>query len=278
MKKFQVALIMAGVILTAILFSLPKTIVGGESKSSITTPASATRDIPSNSTQAEIEQIHSVEISPEQQTRLTELKKKLNSFREKEKKITFADSIAEIYRSGGIFDSVAEYSGLVASFEPSVKNLEKAGDAYYQAFSASAGENKALGMRSRGYFQQILDKNPANLEVKSKLAMTWVASESPMKGIGLLREILEQDPDNETALYNMGILSLQSGQNEKAVERFQHLLKVNPANANAQFYLGMAELNLGRKKEAEVAFNRAKKLEPDPAFQSVIDSYIKKTK
>jgi Flp pilus assembly protein TadD len=104
-------------------------------------------------------------------------------------------------------------------------------------------------------FDKIEDKDPNSVEAQGKIAMTWVNSETPMKGILKLRELADKNPTNEYLAYQLGMLSFQSGQFEKAVARFESVIKLNKENVNAFFYLAQSLKELGRKKEAMVALN-----------------------
>jgi tetratricopeptide (TPR) repeat protein len=279
MKKTQILIILAGIVVVILLYKLPKTIVADS------------KEIAHNEADNQVDENHSEEEGSEEfinthsgagfkidQERLDYYKKQFYSFSDQEKKLIFADSIASLFKKAGQYDSLAYYLAQKATLNADDKNLIDAGEAYFEAFSASGGKRLEYNTKAREYYQQALDKKPGNMGVKAKLAMTYVATENPMQGIVLLREILDKDPENEDALYSMGILSIQSGQNDKAVERFNHLLKVNPAHANGRFYLGLAYLNLGKNKRAKAEFEKARSLDKDPGFQSVVDSYLKEIK
>ena len=159
------------------------------------------------------------------------------------------------------------------------KNLLSAADAYMQASDLVSVNEKSVYMdKSRLYYQKALDLNAKNLDTKSKLAMTYVATSTPMKGIALLREVIEEDPKNETAIFNLGYLSMQSGQYSKAVDRFKSLIEINPEHASGTFYLGLSYLELGNKSKANQYFTKAKGLDTDPEFQAIVDSYLEKSK
>lgn len=107
--------------------------------------------------------------------------------------------------------------------------------------------------------------------------MTYVATETPMKGITMLREVVEKDPNNEMANFNLGILSIQSKQYEKAVPRFEKIVEMNPENWKARFYLGIAFKESGKKEKAKEQFELVKKLEQDPEVINIVDGYLKET-
>lgn len=277
MKKLQIIVVLAGLVLIAIFYQLPKTLVSDNVELN-DSEHEGTSDHENEHTADNFEEMHPNTNLKIDENKLDGYKKQFYSLKDPKKKIIFADSISALYRAAGQFDSLAYYCSLKADLQADEQSLLAAGDAYFEAFSASGANNKKLNNRARDYYQKVLDSSPDNLDAKAKLAMTYVATETPMKGIMILREILEKDPENESALYNLGILSIQSGQYDKAVERFNDLLKINPDNSNGRFYLGLAYLNMGRTKSAREEFEKAKELDKDPGFQSVVDSYLKELK
>ena len=191
-----------------------------------------------------------------------------------------ATILARRYNSVERFDSAGYYLEQVALARPSAQNWQQAADAYFQAFSFAATDDrvKLLGGKARELYAKVLKDQPGNLDAKTNLGMAYMASENPVQGVTLLREVLEADPSNEKALYNMGILAVQSNQYDKAVKRFQDLVKVNPKNVNGQFYLGVTLARTGANEEAKAAFLTAKRLSADPALAASVDEEIAKMK
>jgi len=221
---------------------------------------------------------HTHKPSDDEQKKIQDFTKNYYSISDKEKKRIFADSIVTYYIQFHQYDSVAKYSGEIAILQPTEKNLVSAADAYMQASDlVSVNDKPAYMDKARLYYEKALDVNAKNLDTKSKLAMTYVTTSTPMKGISLLREVVKEDPTNETALFNLGYLSMQSGQYEKAADRFEALIKVNPAHASGTFYLGLSYQELGNKAKANQYFKKAKGLDNDPEFQAIIDSYLKES-
>jgi Flp pilus assembly protein TadD len=132
--------------------------------------------------------------------------------------------------------------------------------------------------KAQEFYQKVLDSDPDNLEVKTKMAMTYISTSNPMQGIKMLMEVLKVDPQNESALFNLGMLSIQSGQYDKAVERLDTLVKINPSHTQAQLLLGIAWMNLGDKVKARAQFEKVKQMDKDPAVQATVDSYLKDLK
>ena len=197
-----------------------------------------------------------------------------------EKNAIFADSLANLYLEAGQFDSAAWFAEEASTFFNTIESRIKAGDMYYQAYTFAVDQSKqnSLAAKAQEFYEKVLEAQPENLDVKTKMAMTYVSSASPMKGIMMLREVLAQDPKNEMALFNMGMLSIQSGQYDKAVERLQELVVINPSNTQARLLLGIALMNVGDKAGAKEQFEKVKQQDNDPAVQATVDSYLKDLK
>ena len=194
------------------------------------------------------------------------------------KRSEVALNLARRYETVQRFDSAGYYYEEVAKVQPGIQASQRAADAYFQAFSFAATDErvKMLGGKARELYTQVLAKSPDNLDAKTNLGMTYMASDNPVKGIMLLREVLAADPRNEKALYNLGILAVQSNQYDKAVERFQELVKVNPKSVNGQFYLGVTSARTGAKDQARKAFLAAKSLSADPALAASVEEELAK--
>ena len=269
MSKLQIGITALAIGFVFLLFLLPKGIIKKE------------KELPMANKEIKQETVipadaHKAKLGESDEKMINELTKEFATVLNTEKKIKFADSLAIIYRKFHQYDSAAKYTEEVAKLNPTSLAFEKAGDAYNMAYTVASEERKPiLNEKSRSFYKSVLEKSPGNLEVKSKLALTFIGTENPMEGILMLREILKTDPKNETALYNLGILSMQSGQYQKAIDRFKELIDINPNNANAHFYLGMSFMNAGEKKKARIAFEAARALENDPAFQATVETYLK---
>jgi tetratricopeptide (TPR) repeat protein len=212
-----------------------------------------------------------------------ELNRLLTSYRTESdaaKRRDLGASLARRYEGVQRFDSAGYYYEQIAQTKPSASAWQRAADAYFQAFSFAATDERVtlLGGKARELYGKVLKAEPGNLDAKTNLGMAYMASENPVQGVTLLREVLAADPRNEKALYNMGILAVQSNQYDKAVGRFQDLVKVNPKSVNGQFYLGVTLARTGAKEEARAAFLAAKSLSDDPALAASVEEELAKLK
>ncbi len=197
-----------------------------------------------------------------------------------QKNAIFADSLRNLYTQAGQFDSAAWYAEQAATFFKTTESFLKTGNSYYEAytFALAPEKQKAMAEKTQEWLGKAIEANPKNLEARTKMAMTYLSSSSPMKGIQMMREVLAEDPKNEFTLFNMGILSIQSGQFDRAIDRLNELIEVNPNHIQGQLLLGVAYMNKGSKEKAKTQFEKVKKLDNDPAVQATVDSYLKDLK
>ncbi len=270
MRRAQIIAVLLAVVVVGVLYSLPKVMVGDKDKKIENQAATA-------NAAAQGDAAHNSSLNTEQAEIIKNLTNQYELVKDNEKKITFADSLASLYRQAMIFDSVAVFREAIVALKPSEKNLLQAADACYDAFFFVTNQQKAgeYGEKARDYYQQVLDKNPKLLDAKAKMAMTYATSANPMQAIQKLREVLAEDAKNEQALFNLGLLSIRSGQYEKAVERFAELLKNNPANLQAKLYLGISYAEMGDKTKARQLLEEAKAATKDVMILNAADEYLK---
>jgi tetratricopeptide (TPR) repeat protein len=266
MLKTRLLLIGICAIVILLLFQLPKVVVENESPLANESIDTVTSNIQSH-----------VQAPKEISANIKQLRTLFVTSTEKEKNAIFADSLETLYRLANRFDSAAWFAEEASKFFNNKESWIKTGDDYYQAYTLALDQSKQkmLAGKAQEFYGKVLNEDPVNLEVKTKMAMTYLTSPNPMQGITMLREVLAKDPKNELALFNMGMLSIQSGQYERAVERLEELVEVNPAHIQGQLLLGLALMNSGDSKRAREQFEKVKKLDKDPAVQATVDSYLK---
>ena len=272
MKKSQLILIILGIGALAGLYALPKVVVDNEAS---TTTVEDTNS--QQGTTSDITETHENELSSENRSKADALRQSLNTASEVSEKIAAAKQIAAIYQKEGIFDSAAFYLEKASEINPKDLALaEETGKAYYEAYTFALDKSKVedLAEKTRSFLNQVLEKNPRRLDLKTKVAMTYVSSANPMQGITMMREILEEDPQNEDGLFNMGLLSMQSGQYQRAAERFEELIKYHPDNLQGQFYLAVSYFESKEKNKAKAQFEEVKKMTQDPMILESVQSYL----
>ena len=272
MLKTRILLVIGSAITIWLIFLLPKVVVNNEADI-----GQDSADSVSGNTNPS-QEVHT-EASVETLRAIRQLRAQFSEGLPKEKNAIFADSLATLYEDAGKFDSAAWFAEEASKFFNTIESWSKAGEQYYQAytFSVDQGKQEQLAEKTREFFQKVLEASPENLEVKTKLAMTYLSS-SPMQGVMMLREVLAADPKNELALLNMGMLSIQSGQHARAVERLEELIKINPNHGQGNLLLGIALMNTGERQRAKQQFEKVKQIDSDPAVQATADSYLEDLK
>lgn len=265
MLRTRIILVAASLLVVWLLFQLPKSVVSNEDNLESDTTSTAAPH---------------TEASPELKSRIAALRSAYKTSTEREKSAIFADSLAGQYKQADKFDSAAWFAGEAASFFNTPESWIKAGDQYYEAytFALDASRQREMAARAQEFYGKVLAADPNNLDVKTRMAMTYLSSENPMQGISMLREVLATDPENREALFNMGVLAIQSGQYERAVERFEALIAVDSTHLQGQLLLGVALMNAGKRDEARVQFEKVKTMDQDPAVQAEVDSYLQDLK
>jgi tetratricopeptide (TPR) repeat protein len=276
MKKSIILSCVLALALVGTLYSLPKVVVNTKAKEVDTgkseVAAAPGASAPAASASKTSSPMHDgATLSPEQQKNVDQLRSGFNQASGKDKiaaGLKLSDTFAKLQK----FDSAARYAETVAELSPSIENITRAGDRYYEAYGFAVDDAKAksLGIKTREFYGKAIEKNPGLLAAKANMAMTYVNTENPMSGILMLREVLDTDPTNELALFNLGILSMRSNQYSKAADRFRQILTNNPENTKAKFYLGLTLVELGKKDEARKVLAEVKKEEKDPVIQQAL--------
>jgi tetratricopeptide (TPR) repeat protein len=269
MLKTRIILIVVSAVVISLVFLLPKVVVDNDSaltegRSDSTTGTPASHPAPPAKVLSRIKQF----------------RRQWTEGAGNEKNAIFADSLASLYSIAGKPDSAGWFAGEAARFFKTEEHVKQAGDLYYEAYTLALdqGRQEIFAVQAREYYQQVLDSHPENLEVKTKMAMTFLSSQRPMQGISMLREVLEEDPNNELALFNLGMLSIQSGQYERAVDRFSTLIRINPNHTQGHLLLGIALKNTGDLVGARAQFEKVKEIDKDLDVQATVDSYLKDLK
>lgn len=282
MRKKQILVSVVAVAAIGVLLSLPKIVVDNEGRNnnleSRQDEAAMTEDpvVDNSASPATSADPHSVKIPEDIQFKIDSLREGYKSSANSEKSATFANSLMAAYQSVDLLDSAAWYAEQVAIQSNDLKDQKKAGELYYEAFTYAVDARKAeaLGGKARSFYEEVLEANPNDFEAKTKVAMTYVSTSNPMKGIRMLREVLEKDENNELAIFNLGLLSLQSSQYKKAAERFEKLVSINPDHLQAQYWLGVSYFESGEKQKAKAQFEKVKKMDADPEIVASADNYL----
>lgn len=127
-------------------------------------------------------------------------------------------------------------------------------------------------------FNKAIELNPTETQHKINLALVYVETEQPMRGISMLRDLAQKEPNNTAVLLALGQLSVRSGQYDKAIERYQQVVKIEPNNLRAYYAMAQVYQSLGKVQDAIEAYNQCLAFSDDEKFKSEIQQNIKKLK
>ena len=178
MLKNRIILIAVSAALIIILYLLPKVVVRSDDQPTATSSADVTSPDPHGATPVTLQQA------------IGRLRAGYAASGAGEKNAIFADSLADLYWGAGKFDSAAWFANEAATFFNTMESWIKAGESYYQAYTFALDQLKQeeLAEKARQYFWSDSQENPGNLEIKTKMAMTYLSSGNPMQGITMLRK------------------------------------------------------------------------------------------
>lgn len=260
MKKNLLIILLVGLGISALLFSLPKGNVAGKTQN--TPSGGANRDAGSEKTEKvaekEEKEAHAAPLSTAQLKEISTLKSALAAAKTDASQVKALENLMRSFMNASHYDSAAVYAANYADQHPSLTNVLRAGQLFFEAqtYALNGQKGGKMGEKARLYFSKALALDPNNLLVKSNMAMTYVDTPTPMKGITLLREVIEQEPTFVPALFNLGILSIKSNQFGKGQERFTQILKLEPNNHKAALNLGFCLAQLDKKEEAQKILKR----------------------
>ncbi len=259
MRKSQLYLLVGAVALVVLLFQLPRNVVENDQLQQVVDTKEHTFDIPEK-VQAQIEALRS----------------SIKSEENFAKKSIFAHSLAIAFLDYGVIDSALTYARAIEDWE--IVASRKAADIYFIAFerSPSAEVGITYARQAREILEQLLEKDPEDLFLKNRLAMTLVASENPMVGISMLREIVEEDERNRQAILNLGLLSIQSGQFDRAKNRFEKLISLDSTDLESKLYLSVSMIELNEQTQARLLLEEILASgDSIPAIKAMADEYLK---
>ena len=172
-------------------------------------------------------------------------------------------------------------------FEKKVLNTKqatdwfKAGDRYYYSvrFIKDPDESPLLYSSAMRCYEKGLKLEPANTEAKIMLASCLVeGSADPMKGISMLRDIEKTDSNNVTLQLNFAFFSVRSQQWDKAVKRFEKVIQIDSTYIEAYLHLADAYEQMGQKSKTIEALEKYKSKTDDALSREEIGKYIEQLK
>ncbi len=157
----------------------------------------------------------------------------------------------------------------------------KAGDRYYYSvrFIKDPEEKPLLYSSAMRCYEKGLKLEPNNADAKIMLASCLVeGSPDPMKGISMLREIEKTDSNNVTLQLNFAFFSVRSQQWDKAIRRFEKVLQIDSTYIEAYLHLADAFEQSGQISKTIEMLEKYKSKTDDAMTREEIGKYIEQLK
>lgn len=269
MNRSQIIIVVLGVLLVVAMFKLPKVVVDNDSSEE---QVFIDESVPGGIVD------HSSAIPEEVLPKVTYWKELLLKGDQIQENPEALDSLMSVFVQINKYDSAAYYAERYAETFNTLPHWQKAGDAYFEAFTFALEKAKVnmLGAKTRAAYERVLEQQPDNFDVKHNVAMTLVASTSPMQGIMMLREIIQNDPRNLKALMSMGRMSINTGQFENAVLRFEALVDYYPEHIEGNYFLGVCYYETGQNVKAKAQLEKVKTLGASEQVITAVDELLER--
>ncbi|MFZ4056537.1 MAG: tetratricopeptide repeat protein [Ferruginibacter sp.] len=284
MKKQQLLLAGAGIVILALLFFFGKTVTDKKP-----TPAEngMAKVAPTFNFEEYLEK-EKKNLTPSQSNYLGKIENSVSRGAVKAQEIKMYEDLAAFWK-----DSVRQpelytfYLGKAAKLVNSEKNLT------FAAQLTLSDLRHEQDLVKRGWkaeqavalFNQALELNPESDSLKLGLGSCYVfgkgmagdANET-MKGIQVLLQLVRKDSMNMQAQLVLGIGGVVSTQYDKAVDRLLRVIKYQPDNVEAVSWLADAYSAKGDKENAIKWYEVSKKMINNPDYSKEVDERIKALK
>lgn len=284
MKKQQLLLTGAGIVLIASLFFFGKTVA---KKEVAALPGTSMPSIPlfnwNNYVQAARQKLPAY-----QQNYLNNLENSVKRGDVKYQQIKLNNQLASFWK-----DSVQQndlyifYTSEAAKLVNSEKNLTFAARLILKDLR-NEEDNAKRGWKSEqaiSLFEKAIELNSNNDSLKVELGSCYVFgkgmagdAQSTMKGIQQLLQVVKKDSTNMQAQLVLGIGGVISAQYDKAVDRLQTVVRNEPDNIEAISWLADAYAGKGDKPNALKWYEISKRMINNPAYTKEVNERIKMLK
>ena len=281
MKKQQLVLVFAGILLVTILFFF------GKRTNPRKTAISSAEQKHDADKQLDIKDILAAAESKLDSSRLsyvTRLKNAVIRGDVKNQQLAAYRQLAAFWKDSvsDAFLPAAYYIGESAKLENSEKSLTFAAQLFLNNLQ---GQHPVLrtwmANQAKSLFERALDLNPQNDSARIGLGGAYIfggSAENPqelMQGIQQILQIVKKDSTNMYAQFMLGLGGIESRQFDKAIERLSRVIRNQPDNLEAVLALAEAYEQIGQKTEAVRWYTTGKKLAINQELAREIDQRIK---
>ena len=99
---------------------------------------------------------------------------------------------------------------------------------------AQAQERAEVARLTVDAYERVLESRPENYDVRTNLAVAYLSTNNPMRGISEIKRVLQERPDHVGARFNYGLMQRMIGRNATALEQFERVLEI--AGEDSPYY------------------------------------------
>ena len=119
-------------------------------------------------------------------------------------------------------DKAAPVQEEIAEVTGSDEDWFSAGHFYYDWMDTQRGEVRfSIASQATTAYENGLNINPDNLDVRTALAMAYLNTRAPMQGVQQIRSVLDTDPDHLQGNFYYGVMLMQINRLDQAKAQFE---------------------------------------------------------
>ena len=137
--------------------------------------------------------------------------------------------LVNLYVGAGQLGQAAIIQRRIAESSDSPEAWRRTGDLLYSWMETLEGQQPASSQVAESVvraYQQVLNQQPDNLDVRTDMATAFLQTNQPMRGVEEINRVLEEDPDHFQARFNKGIMLTMIGRAEEAIQQFERVKEI----------------------------------------------------
>jgi thioredoxin-like negative regulator of GroEL/ribosomal protein L40E len=145
--------------------------------------------------------------------------------------------LANLYVGAGQLGRAALVQRRIAEANGQAEAWRRTGDLLYSWMEALEGKqpvSSAVAEHVVTAYQNVLEQQPDNLDVRTDMATAYLQTNQPMRGVEEINRVLETDPNHFQARFNKGIMLTMIGRAEEAIQQFEQVKTI--VGAESPYY------------------------------------------
>jgi tetratricopeptide (TPR) repeat protein len=167
-------------------------------------------------------------IPPQLRDRIETLQSEINERSGVERRAK-QQELVNLYVGAGQLGQAAVIQRRIAEASGQAEAWRRTGDLLYSWMETLDGQQPASSQIAESVveaYQNVLDQEPDNLDVRTDMATAYLQTNQPMRGVQEINRVLEEDPNHFQARFNKGIMLTMIGRAEEAIQQFEQVKEI----------------------------------------------------